>query len=193
MVEYLDEITGEYYKNCGFDAMDGAYRRAYREFLAPCIPPRAAPMWKAATRAARSAFSSTRLDKPQRPSGGHCGEFLHRDGRPSPTWSWRRSWRTWGGGPPLDERHQPVFAVRQRAEELRVKIRDLCQYDMGPPPPPTSGTQGVRRAGFDGLVHVKSAPLHSGDRRDARPPEHRGGLQDPGALPHLRRQTSDVA
>ena len=45
MVEYLDEITGEYYKNCGFDAMDGPTGSSWP----PCIPPRAAPTWKAAT------------------------------------------------------------------------------------------------------------------------------------------------
>ena len=33
MVEYLDEITAEYYRNCGFDRADGAYKRAYQDFL----------------------------------------------------------------------------------------------------------------------------------------------------------------
>ena len=76
MVEYLDEITGEYYKNCGFDAMDGAYRRAYREFLAAMYTAQGRSDVESGYRAARSAFSSTRLDKPQRPLRvGIVGEF----------------------------------------------------------------------------------------------------------------------
>ncbi|MDE6880644.1 MAG: hypothetical protein K2P20_04720, partial [Oscillospiraceae bacterium] len=33
MVEYLDDLTAEFYQNCGFDASGGEYRRAYQDFL----------------------------------------------------------------------------------------------------------------------------------------------------------------
>ena len=159
MVEYLDEITGEYYKNCGFDAMDGAYRRAYREFLAAMYTAQGRSDVESGYRAARSAFSSTRLDKPQRPLRvGIVGEFytvmdafsnLELEEKLADMGVEVHRW--------MNVTNQ-FLRYGSGQKNLRVKIRDLCQYDMGP-----TSTANIWYAkecaerGFDGLVHVKSA------------------------------------
>ena len=66
MVEYLDEITGEYYKNCGFDPT-GGYKRGYQDFLTAMYTARSRSDVETGYREAKRALQSIPLDKPQKP------------------------------------------------------------------------------------------------------------------------------
>ena len=159
MVEYLDEITAEYYKNCGFDAMDGAYHRAWQDFLTAMYTAQSRADVENGYRAVKRAFSSTRLDKPQRPLRvGIVGEFYTVMDAFS-NLELERKLADMGV-----EVHRWMNVTNQflrygsGQKNLRVKIRDLCRYDMGP-----TSTANIWYAkecaerGFDGLVHIKSA------------------------------------
>ena len=76
MVEYVDEITCEYYKNCGFDPSGGGYKRAYQDFLTAMRTAQSRADVEAGYRAAKRELQSIPLDKPQRPLRvGVVGEF----------------------------------------------------------------------------------------------------------------------
>ncbi len=159
MVEYLDEITALYYQNCGFDAMDGAYRRSWQDFLTAMYTAQGRADIESAYRTVRRAFSSTRLDKPQRPLRvGIVGEFytvmdafsnLELEQKLADMGVEVHRW--------MNVTNQ-FLRYGSGQKNLRVKIRDLCQYDMGPTS--TANIWYARECaerGFDGIVHVKSA------------------------------------
>ena len=159
MVEYLDEITALYYQNCGFDAMDGAYRRSWQDFLTALYTAQGRADIESAYRAVKRAFSSTRLDKPRRPLRvGIVGEFYTvMDGFSN--LELEQKLADMGV-----EVHRWMNVTNQflrygsGQKNLRVKIRDLCRYDMGPTS--TANIWYARECaerGFDGIVHVKSA------------------------------------
>ena len=76
MVEYLDEMTAEYYKNCGFDASGGEYKRIYQDFLTAMYTAGSRGEVEAGYRTAKSALRRVPLKKPQRPLRvGLVGEF----------------------------------------------------------------------------------------------------------------------
>ena len=159
MVEYVDEITALYYQNCGFDATKGQYKAAYQDFLTAMYTARSRPDVEAGYRAARQAMGAVPLNKPQRPLRvGIVGEFytamdafsnLELEQKLADMGVEVHRWMNvtnqfvhYGGG----------------QKNLRVKIKDLCQYDMGPTS--TANIWYARECaerGFDGLVHVKSA------------------------------------
>ncbi len=158
MVEYLDEITAEYYKGCGFDAA-GQYKQAYQDFLTAMYTAQTRNDVEAGYRAAKRAMQSVPLDKPQRPLRvGIVGEFytamdafsnLELEQKLADMGVEVHRWMNvsnqflhYGGG----------------QKNLRVKIQDLCRYDMGPTS--TANIWYARECaerGFDGLVHIKSA------------------------------------
>ena len=158
MVEYLDEITGEYYKNCGFDAMDGAYRRAYREFLAAMYTAQGRSDVES-YRTARRSLQSIPLSKPQRPLRvGVVGEFYTAMDAFS-NLEVEQKLADMGV-----EIHRWMNVTNQflrygsGQKNLRVKIQDLCRYDMGPTS--TANIWYARECaerGFDGIIHIKSA------------------------------------
>ncbi len=159
MVEYLDELTAQYYQNCGFDAMDGAYRRAWQDFLTAMYTAHSRADVENGYRTARRAFQSTRLDKPKRPLRvGIVGEFytamdafsnLEVEQKLA---DMRVEVHRW-----MNVTNQ-FLRYGSGQKNLRVKIRDLCRYDMGPTS--TANIWYARECaerGFDGIVHVKSA------------------------------------
>ena len=63
MVECLDEITAQYYENCGFDP-SGSYRRVYKKFIAALYSAQNIVQIETAYREAKMAFSQVEIVKP---------------------------------------------------------------------------------------------------------------------------------
>ena len=158
MVEYVDDITAEYYKNCGFDAAGGAYQRAYQDFLTAMYTAHSRSDVEAGYRTAKGALRSVPLDKPQRPLRvGVVGEFytamdafsnLELEQKLA---DMRVEVHRW-----MNVTNQ--FLRYSGQKNMHVKIRDLCAYEMGPTS--TANIWYARECaerGFDGLVHIKSA------------------------------------
>ncbi len=158
MVGYVDEITAEYYQNCGFDATGGAYRRAYQDFLTAMYTARNRGDVEAGYRVAKGAMRAVPLDKPRRPLRvGIAGEFytamdafsnLELEQKLA---DMRVEVHRW-----MNVTNQ--FIRHGGQQNMHVKIRDLCAYEMGPTA--TANIWWARECaerGFDGIVHVKSA------------------------------------
>ena len=159
MVEYVDEITCEYYKNCGFDATGGQYGRAYQDFLTAMYTARNRGDVEAGYRAVKRSLQSIPLDKPQRPLRvGIVGEFYTVMDAFS---NLEVEQKLAGMGV---EVHRWMNVTNQflrygsGQKNLRVKIQDLSVYDMGPTS--TANIWYARECaerGYDGLIHIKSA------------------------------------
>lgn len=159
MTEYVDEITCEYYKNCGFGPSDGQYRRAYQDFLTAMYTAQGRADVEAGYRAAKRALQSIPLSKPQRPLRvGIVGEFYTAMDAFS-NLEVEQKLADMGV-----EVHRWMNVTNQflrygsGQKNLRVKVRDLCQYEMGPTS--TANIWYARECaerGYDGLVHIKSA------------------------------------
>lgn len=158
MVEYLDEITGEYYQNCGFDATHGDYKAAYQDFLTAMYTAQTRNDVEAGYRDAKRALRAVPLDKPKRPlKVGIVGEFytvmdpfsnLEIEQKLS---EMRVEVHRW-----MNVTNQFVHYSGQK--NMHVKIQDRCRYNMGP----TSTAniwyaQECAERKFDGLIHIKSA------------------------------------
>ena len=158
MVEYLDEITNEYYQNCGFDATNGDYKRAYRNFLTAMYTAQSRSDVETGYRTAKQAMQAVPLDKPRRPLRvGVVGEFytvmdafsnLEVEQKLA---DMRVEIHRW-----MNVTNQ--FLRYNGQKNMHVKIRDLCQYEMGPTA--TANIWWARECaerGFDGIIHIKSA------------------------------------
>ena len=159
MAEYVDDITAEYYRNCGFDATEGQYRRAYQDFLTAMYTARSRADVEAGYRTARTALGAVPLDKPQRPLRvGIVGEFytamdafsnLELEQKLA---DMRVEVHRW-----MNVTNQ-FLRYGSGQKNLRVKVRDLSRYDMGPTS--TANIWYARECaerGFDGIIHIKSA------------------------------------
>ena len=158
MVEYLDEIAAEYYRNCGFDATKGSYKRAYQDFLTAMYTAQGRNDVETGYREAKRALQAIPLDKPARPLRvGVVGEFytamdafsnLELEQKLA---DMRVEIHRW-----MNVTNQFLHYGGQK--NMRVKIKDLSAYDMGPTS--TANIWYARECaerGFDGLVHIKSA------------------------------------
>ena len=158
MVEYLDEITGEYYQNCGFDATGGEYQRAYQNFLTAMYTAGHRGDVESGYRAAKRELRAVPLDKPRHPLRvGIVGEFytamdafsnLELEQRLA---NMRVEVHRW-----MNVTNQ--FLRHNGQRNMHVKIQDLCQYEMGPTA--TANIWWARECaerGFDGIIHIKSA------------------------------------
>ena len=158
MVEYLDEITGEYYRNCGFDP-SGAYEKAYRRFLNSLYLVRDKTEIEDAYRQVKNEFHEIPLDKPQYPLRvGIVGEFFTAMD-PFANLEVEQKLANMGV-----EVHRwmnmtnHLFHYFDRVKNLSVKIQDLCEYEMGPTS--TANIWYARTCAehrFDGIIHIKSA------------------------------------
>lgn len=159
MAEYVDDITAEYYQNCGFDATCGDYKRAYQDFLTAMYTAQGRADVESGYRTAKRSLQAVPLDKPRRPLRvGIVGEFytamdafsnLELEQRLA---DMRVEVHRW-----MNVTNQ-FLRYGNAQKNLRVKIQDLCQYDMGPTS--TANIWYARECaerGFDGLIHVKSA------------------------------------
>ena len=158
MVEHLDEITAQYYENCGFAGDKPAYRRAYQAFLAEMDAVNSRQDLENAYRKAKQAFANLPVQKPLRPLRvGIVGEFytamdafsnFEVEQRLADMGVEVHRWMN------LSNR----FLHYAGENNLHVKIQDRCRYEMGP----TSTAniwcaQDYAQRGFDGIIHIKSA------------------------------------
>lgn len=158
MAEYVDEITGVYYKNCGFELEKGAHRRVYNAFLSS--------MYAASSKAdieqgyckAKESFAHIPIDKPDHPLRvGIVGEFytamdafsnLEVEKKLASLGVEVHRWMN------LSNRMLHYAGETN----LNIKIREFCTYEMGP-----TSTANIWSAkdyaerGFDGVIHIKSA------------------------------------
>ncbi len=158
MGDYLDEITGEYYKNYGFAQDRKAYQHAYKAFLRDMYAAGSKSDIEEGYRRAKDAMSRIPLDKPLKPLRvGVIGEFytamdafsnLETEQKLADMGVEVHRWMT------ATNRviHYPGET------NLNVKIQEYCRYEMGP-----TSTANIWSAktyaekGFDGIVHIKSA------------------------------------
>ena len=157
MVEYLDEITAEYYKSCGFDA-SGEYRRAYQDFLAAMYTAHSRSAVEEGYRTVKAAFRRIPLQKPERPLRvGLVGEFytvmdafsnLELEQKLADMRVEVHRWM-----------NVTNHFLRYSAEKnMRIQVRDLCAYEMGPTATPNIyWAREWAKQGFDGIIHIKSA------------------------------------
>ncbi len=157
IVEYLDEITSEYYKGCGFEPT-GAWQKAYKHFIAAMYRADSKATIEKAYNEAKQAFDSVPLIKPPHPlKVGIIGEFytavdpfsnreveekLANMGVEVHRW--------------MNMTHRLIHYPGEK--NLNVEIKEYCTYEMGP-----TSTANIWAAkhyaeqGFHGLVHIKSA------------------------------------
>lgn len=157
MVSYVDDVTERYYENVGFDKT-GEMKKLYKRFLAD--------MYKADSRKdiddsyerTIEGFDGVALDKPSHPiKVGMVGEFftvmdsysnLDLEQKIADMGVEVHRWMT------VSNRllHYPG------QKNMGVQIKDYTEYEMGPTS--TANIWAAKKyadAGFDGLIHVKSA------------------------------------
>ena len=158
MVEYLDDVTGEYYRNCGFDPTHTEYKRAYKKFLSAMYTVNSKAGIEKDYREAKQEFQKIPLDKPARPlKVGIVGEFftamdafsnLNLEQKLADMRVEVHRWMNMTN-------HLFHYG---NVKNLAPKIKELSNYSMGP-----TSTANIWYAKvcaehrFDGIVHVKSA------------------------------------
>ena len=158
MVEHLDEVTAEYYENCGFDETPGAHKKAYRKFISALYTAGSGADIESAYRQVKAEFQQIPVDKPRRPLRvAVVGEFftamdpfsnLEAEQKLADMGVEVHRW--------MNVTHQ--FFQHNTFKNLQVKVKDLCTYEMGPTS--TANIWYARECaerGFDGLIHIKSA------------------------------------
>lgn len=158
MAEYIDEVTAEYYQNCGFETEKGAYRRAYRSFIREMYAADTKNEIEQAYRKVKQAFSEIEISKPSRPLRvGIVGEFYTAMDAFS-NFEVEQKLADMGVEVHRWMNLSNRFLHYPGEKNLNVGIRDLCTYEMGP-----TSTANIWCArdyagrGFDGVVHIKSA------------------------------------
>ena len=157
MCEHIDEITAEYYQNCGFDP-SGEYKRVFQQFIAAMNIANSRAEIEKSFRTAKQAFQQIPLQKPKNPLRvGVIGEFftvmdtfanLELEQNLADMGVEVHRWMN------LSNRliHYPG------ENNLNTAIRDLCTYEMGPTSTASIwAARNYARRGFDGIIHVKSA------------------------------------
>ena len=158
LVEHLDEVTAEYYQNCGFDATGGEYQRGYKKFLAALYTAGSWDDIEEAYQKVKQDFQHIPLNKPVRPLRvGIVGEFytvmdafanLNLEQKLADMGVEVHRWMNMTNH---------LFRYGD-VKNLEPKIRELSTFEMGP-----TSTANIWYAkvcaerGFDGIVHVKSA------------------------------------
>lgn len=158
MGEHLDDITSEYYKNCGFAADRRAYQNIYRHFINEMYAASSALQIEHAFREAKKAMLEQKIDKPANPLRvGIVGDFY-------------TAMDAFSNGN-VEQRLADMGVEIHRwmnvsnrmlrypgEKNLNIKISDYCRYEMGP-----NSTANIWAAknyaeqGFDGLIHAKAA------------------------------------
>lgn len=158
MAEYIDELEAEYYKNCGFEADKGSYKKAFQQFLDALRAVSSRAEIDAEYRKAKEAFAGIALNKPEMPLRvGVIGEYFTVMDRFS-NLDLEQKLADMGV-----EVHRWMNVSNRNLhysgeKNLNIRIRDLCTYEMGP-----TSTANIWCArdyaekGFDGIIHVKSA------------------------------------
>ncbi|MCB6415088.1 hypothetical protein LI221_08435 [Faecalimonas umbilicata] len=158
MAEYIDELESEYYKNCGFEAEKGDYKKVFRQFMDAMETASVKEEIESEYRKAKRAFSQIRVNKPEMPLRvGIIGEYftvmdsfsnLELEQKLADMGVEVHRWMN------LTNRNLHYIGEKN----MNVRIKDLCTYEMGP-----TSTANIWCArdyaerGFDGIIHVKSA------------------------------------
>ncbi len=158
MVEYIDEIEAEYYKNCGFELHKGDYKKVLDKFYLAMELADSKKAVEKGYREAKKALHEIPIDKPEQPVRvGIVGEyFTIMD--PFSNLDLEQKLADMGV-----EVHRWMNITNRNLhyegqKNLSVQIKEYCQYEMGP-----TSTANIWCAkqyaehGFDGLIHVKSA------------------------------------
>lgn len=157
MLEYIDEITAQYYRDCGFEEGD-VYKNAYRQFLTDMETANSKKDIEQGYRKVKERFNNAIIRKPHNVLRvGIVGEFftimdefsnLHIEQKLADMGV---------------EVHRYMNITNRMLkypgeERLNVKIHDLCTYEMGPTSTASIWcARDYARRGFDGIIHLKSA------------------------------------
>ncbi len=158
MVEYLDDIESEYYKNCGFEDNKGDYKKVLDKFYLDMELVKSKKDVEQAYQEAKKAFRQIPINKPDEPVRvGIIGEyFTIMD--PFSNLDLEQKLADMGV-----EVHRWMNITNrnlhyQGQKNLGVQIQEYCSYEMGP-----TSTANIWCAkkyaqdGFDGIIHIKSA------------------------------------
>lgn len=158
MVEHVDVVTAYYYQNCGFALDRSVYHRAYRIFLRDMYSARNHGDIERDFQKAMAQLEELPLNKPRRPLRvGIIGEFYTAM---DPFSNLEAEQKLANFGVEVHRWMNITNRTLHYAGEnnLHVKIRELCAYEMGPTS--TANIWAAKRyaeEGFDGIVHIKSA------------------------------------
>ncbi len=157
IMDYLDEITYEYYKGCGFDAT-GGWQRAYKRFIAAMYRVDSREAIEKAYNDVKQEFESVPLNKPLHPlKVGVVGEFY----TVMDAFSNREVEDKLSGMGVEVHRWMNLThrLIRYPGEKnLNVEIKEYCKYPMGPNSSANIwAAKHYAEEGFHGLIHIKSA------------------------------------
>ncbi|MCD7859359.1 MAG: hypothetical protein LUH51_04200 [Firmicutes bacterium] len=157
MAEYIDEITAQYYLNCGFELERGAYKRALNQFWTDMDRAASHQDIEEGYQRVKSAFQGIPLRKEEPLRVGIIGEYytvqdafsnLELEQKLADMGVEVHRW--------MNVSHRNLHYSGEK--NLNVRVRDLTRFSMGP-----TSTANIWCArdyaerGFDGLIHVKSA------------------------------------
>ncbi len=156
MVEHLDDITAEYYRNCGFDP-SGSYPKIYRKFLSDMYAARTAAEIEQGYREASHAFTDVTLEKPPNPIRiGIIGEYYTVM---DPFSNLEVEQKLANMGVSVDRwMNLTNSMLKTNGKNQQAQIRERSEYSMGANcTTDLWQAQTYAQQGFDGLVHIKSA------------------------------------
>lgn len=158
MVEYIDDIEAEYYKNCGFEAKKGSFKKVLDQFMMAMNTANTKKELEQAYKKAKQRFCEIETVKPKDPVRvAVIGEYftvmdefsnLNLEQNLADMKVEVHRW--------MNLTHRNIHYSGEK--NLNIKINDLCKYEMGP-----TSTANIWCAkkyaeeGFDGIIHVKSA------------------------------------
>ncbi|MEE1228660.1 MAG: hypothetical protein U0K57_06790 [Lachnospiraceae bacterium] len=158
MVEYIDKVEAEYYKNCGFETKKGSYKKALDAFYHDLEHSHKKADIDEAYEKVKASFKSIKIKKDDIPLRvGVIGEyFTVMD--PFSNLDIEQTFADLGV-----EVHRWMNLSNRNIhysgeKNMNVRIHDLDRFEMGP-----TSTANIWCArdyaerGFDGIVHVKSA------------------------------------
>lgn len=158
MVEYIDDIEAEYYKNCGFEIKKGSFKKVLDQFMMAMNTANTKKELEEGYKKAKRKFCEIETRKPKDPVRvGVIGEYftvmdefsnLNLEQNLADMGVEVHRW--------MSLTHRNIHYSGEK--NLNIKINDLCKYEMGPTS--TANIWCARKYaedGFDGIVHVKSA------------------------------------
>ncbi len=158
MTDYIDEVTSEYYQNCGFETKKGAYKKAYQTFISNMYSANSKDEIERAYKKVRQAFSQIPISKPSQPLRvGVVGEFYTAMDQFS-NFDVELKLAEMGVEIHRWMNVSNMFLHYPGEKNLNVRVKEFTTYQMGP-----TSTANIRSAkeyaerGFDGVIHVKSA------------------------------------
>ena len=156
MAEYIDEIEALYFKNAGFEAEKGSYKKVYRQFLLKMQIAENKNEIKDAYQTAKQEMSELKQIIPENPVRiGVVGEYFTVMDEHSNQFLQEKLVNLGASV----YRFMNVTNCHFRAKEtaLRPKIREYVRYNMGPTTTWTvNSALDYAKRGFDGIIHVKS-------------------------------------